>query len=275
MQIIKNSSLLAILFLVFFSLLHSQKATSDSMRGSFTYLLQFKPNIFNRDHIVKELYSLQISDKRAFFISENKIKFDSAFSSEYSKKSPVINMTHLPSSGSNFLIIQTNDNSQFFESVGMTLLSYNNPVITDWKLVDESMIINTFMCKKAEVHYKGRDWIAWYSTEIPLPYGPYKFNGLPGLIVKITDKSNDYQYEIVKSESNANLKGKTISLNKSRYLNSKLVTKKELSQARTNFRENARKEFESMGTIFSQDNKERPSIKEAEKKGRNPIELED
>ncbi|ROI10086.1 GLPGLI family protein [Chryseobacterium sp. H3056] len=275
MQIIKNSSLLAILFLLFFSLLHSQKATTDSMRGSFTYLLQFKPNIFNRDHIVKELYSLQISDKRAFFISENKIKFDSAFSSEYSKKSPVINMTHLPSSGSNFLIIQTNDNSQFFESVGMTLLSYNNPVITDWKLVDESMIINTFMCKKAEVHYKGRDWIAWYSTEIPLPYGPYKFNGLPGLIVKITDKSNDYQYEIVKSESNANLKGKTISLNKSRYLNSKLVTKKELSQARTNFRENARKEFESMGTIFSQDNKERPSIKEAEKKGRNPIELED
>jgi GLPGLI family protein len=220
---------------------------------------------------------LQISDKRAFFISENRLKFDSIFMSQFNNKkdnSFNVDMRGLPPSKFKFLIIQTNDNSQFYEAAGMNLLSYNTPVIGNWKLVDETKVINSIVCKKAEVSYKGREWTAWYSTEIPFPYGPYKFSGLPGLIVKITDKTEDYDFELVKSVSSYNLKGKLVRINKARYHNAKLVTKKELAQAIISSKENAKYELERMGTVFSDDQK-RQKISETEKKGYNPIELED
>jgi len=272
MNLIKERTLIT-LFLLIFAFSSSQTATVDSLRGEFTYLLQYKPNTLHGDHIIKELYTLQITDKRSFFSSENKLKFDSAFSAEYHKKGSIIDLSGIPVSRSNFLIIQTNENSQFYESVGMTLLSYTNPVIHNWKLIHETKVINAIHCKRAEVNFKGRDWIAWYSTEIPLPYGPYKFSGLPGLIVKITDKTGDYDYELVKAVPSHQLKGRTVTVNKARYQGAKLVTQKELSEARKTFRANARRELESMGTVFSQD-QTRPKITETEKKGHNPIELE-
>lgn len=275
-----DKQILRIIFLFYFSISFSQAAKGDSLRGQFSYLLQYRPNTLNQDYIIKELFSLQISDSRAFFISENMLKLDSVFSSAYNNKSDnfTLDFRNIPA-GSNFLIIQTNDQSQFYESVGMTLLSYDSPVINNWKLVDEKKVINSIPCKKAEVRYKGKDWTAWYATEIPFPYGPYKFSGLPGLIVKITDKTGDYDFELVKSSSRSNVKGKMITINKRHYQNAKLITKKELVEARKNFRENSKHQLESMGTVFSQDPKdnlhERQKMNEAQKKGHNPIELED
>ncbi|WP_370895734.1 GLPGLI family protein [Chryseobacterium gossypii] len=272
---LRKKRILAIIFILnFFSVSFSQTtADGDSLRGAFTYLMQYKPNTLSPDYVIKELYSLQVSDKRAFFISENKLKFDSAFTAQYKKNSSTLDLRSMPVSRSNFLIIQTNNNSQFYEAIGMAMLSYNSPIIGNWKLVDETKVINSFTCKKAEVRYKGREWTAWYSTEIPFPYGPYKFSGLPGLIVKITDKTGDYDFELVKSVPSNKLKGKIITINKARYQNAKLVTKEEFTKARTNFRENAKYELESMGTVFS-DGQNKQKINETDKKGYNPIELE-
>ncbi|AZA79575.1 GLPGLI family protein [Chryseobacterium sp. G0186] len=275
MNFIKKQTLKT-LFLFFFSVSFSQTTTSDSLRGEFTYLLQYKPNTLNQENFYKELFTMQISDKRAFFISENRLKFDSLFMEQYNKNRGNFNidMRGFPSSKFKFLIIQTNDNSQFYESVGTALLSYNTPIIQDWKLSNETKIINSIQCKKAEVSYKGREWTAWYSTEIPFPYGPYKFSGLPGLIVKITDKTGDYDFELVKSVSSSKLRrGGMITINKRHYQNAKLVTKEELTEATTNYRNNIKYELEKMGTVFSEDQK-RQKINEKEKKGYNPIELE-
>lgn len=201
-----SKQILSFILLLFFSLSFCQNTNKDSLRGKFTYLLEYKPNLSDKDYIVKELYSLQVSDKRSFFISENNLKFDSIFTAQYSRSNS-IDLTNIPSPKSNYLIIQTNQITEFYESVGMTVFSYNSPIIKDWKLINETKTINSFVCRKAEVSYKGREWIAWYTTDIPLPYGPYKFSGLPGLIVKIIDKTGDYKFELVKSEPNSNLKG--------------------------------------------------------------------
>ena len=45
--------------------------------------------------------------------------------------------------------------------------------------------IGEFETQKAETFIFGRKWTAWFSPEIPIQDGPYKFRGLPGLIVKI------------------------------------------------------------------------------------------
>ena len=274
MNFIKNQILKTIFFL-FFSISFSQTNNTDSLRGDFTYLLQYRPNTLNRDYVISELFSLQIADKSAFFSSVNRLKFDSAFSSQFSKHNGTLDFRNLPQSRSNYLIIQTDNNTQFYDTAGRTLLTYNSPIIDNWKLINESKVINSVFCKKAEVRYKGRDWIAWYSPEIPFPYGPFKFRGLPGLIIKLTDKTGDYDFEMVKSVSSKDLKGKIITLNKARYQNAKLVTKKELSQAWKNSRNNIKYELESTGTILSNDTRDKQRVDETKKNGYNPIELEE
>lgn len=270
-----NNQLLKIFFFLFFSLSFSQIDNDNKLLGEFTYLFQYKPNTLNPNHIVQELFTFQISQDKAFFISENKLKFDSIFISQFKTNKTNIDMRNFPNKPtSKFLIIQTSDGSNYYERIGRSVLFYNSPIIKDWKLSTENKKINGIECKKAEVRYKGRDWTAWYSTALPFPYGPYKFNGLPGLIIKITDKTGDYDFELVKSVASSNLKGMTVSVNKMHYEKAKQVTKSELIQARKNFRENIKYELENTGTTFS--NKiERNRIDERDKKGYNPIELED
>lgn len=52
------------------------------------------------------------------------------------------------------------------------------------------------MFVKATVSHEGREYTAWYTTEIPIADGPYKFWGLPGLILKISDSENHYNFTL-------------------------------------------------------------------------------
>jgi GLPGLI family protein len=56
--------------------------------------------------------------------------------------------------------------------------------------------------QKATLRYGGRDWIAWFCPEIPLSDGPYKFCGLPGLILKVYDNRMHYIFEAISIEEN-------------------------------------------------------------------------
>lgn len=268
--------LLQLIFSLFFISSVCQTKKNDSLRGEFTYIMQYRINKLSPDYIIKELFSLQITDNKAFFSSVNRLKRDSAFSSQLigSHDNIILDSRNIPQTRSNFLIIQTNTDLQYYNSVRTTLLSYNSPVIKNWKLINETKIINSIDCKKAEVKYKGRDWIAWYAPEIPFSFGPYIFSGLPGLIVKITDMTDDYDFELVQSKSSTQLQGKILKINKERYENAKLVTKKEFIEARKNFRKNFKFELESAGIILS-DSNQNTRIDETEKPGYNPLELEE
>lgn len=65
-----------------------------------------------------------------------------------------------------------------------------------WKLLNETAIIFGFKTQKATTEFGGRKWIAWFCTEIPFNDGPYKCNGLPGLIVKVYDTREQYVFAL-------------------------------------------------------------------------------
>lgn len=66
-----------------------------------------------------------------------------------------------------------------------------------WQLHNESKEILDYQCKKATVKYRGREFTAWYTSEIPVNNGPFVFEGLPGLILEIEDLKNKYHFTAV------------------------------------------------------------------------------
>jgi GLPGLI family protein len=271
-------------FILFYSLLsHAQSYKEDTLRGEFTYQLKAKFDT-RTDNRYEELFSLQVGNKHAFFASSNSIKRDSAVQ-RIPHKTLENGAILLSSKGINipetqfyFTIIQSNENIQYFESVFMSLFTYKEPVISDWKLVSETKVINTINCKKAEVTFKGRNWIAWYSPEIPFPYGPMKFSGLPGLIIKIIDEKGDYDFELVKSVPNSKLKGKLINIKKTRYTGAIETTQPKLKEAVRNAEANATAVLASYGTTIIKGQeiiRQREKEREENRKYANPLELSD
>jgi GLPGLI family protein len=71
------------------------------------------------------------------------------------------------------------------------------PMKMKWKLVTQKdTVIFGYSCQMARISYAGRDWVAWYSPQIPVADGPYKFNGLPGLILNISDTRNQHCFTL-------------------------------------------------------------------------------
>lgn len=55
-----------------------------------------------------------------------------------------------------------------------------------WQLADSVKNILGYECNMATADYHGRRWTAWFTPEIPLQDGPWKFRGLPGLILEVS-----------------------------------------------------------------------------------------
>lgn len=70
----------------------------------------------------------------------------------------------------------------------------NSPI--SWKIEEDHKEIMDFSVQKATTHFAGRDYIAWFTTEIPISDGPYIFSGLPGLIVELYDTQDHYHFTL-------------------------------------------------------------------------------
>lgn len=140
----------------------------------------------------------------------------------------------------------------------------------NWTILSDTLIILNFNCQKAMATFRGRNYEAWFTEEIPLSMGPFKFYGLPGLILKIGDIRNNYVYECIGVEK-VNV---TIQMS-NKYNHYTKTTRAEFRKAAKSFFESP---WESMtsgtnGTIGGQD---ADKLKQMLQKGvpYNPIELE-
>lgn len=67
----------------------------------------------------------------------------------------------------------------------------------DWKVLNDTATILGYHCLKAICNFRGRAYEAWFAPGIHLAEGPWKFGGLPGLIIKLEDTQHQYQFELV------------------------------------------------------------------------------
>jgi GLPGLI family protein len=74
-----------------------------------------------------------------------------------------------------------------------------------WEILPDEKKIDSMVCVKARCYFRGREYIAWFAPEIPLPYGPWKMGGLPGLIVDLqdTDENLVIQLQTIQAKASA------------------------------------------------------------------------
>lgn len=87
---------------------------------------------------------------------------------------------------------------QFYGNIYGAGSLYEEPVpVLQWELGNETRKVCGFLCRKATTTFRGRTWTVWYTEELSSDDGPWKLNGLPGLILKATSADKEHYFEAV------------------------------------------------------------------------------
>ncbi|KFE99449.1 hypothetical protein IX39_01925 [Chryseobacterium formosense] len=121
-------------------------------------------------------------------------------------------------------------------------VSYKDDKPFEWKILGDKAKIGEYNAQKATTTYGGRNWVAWFTTDVPFQDGPYKFKGLPGLIVKVEDDAKNYSWELKGNKKIANYEPESYG--------EKLM--KQFGQGKNNLEVN-RDKFETMYAAYKKD----------------------
>lgn len=77
------------------------------------------------------------------------------------------------------------------------VVSYTEPAdAMEWTMCPEADTVEGYPCYKARAEYSGRVWTVWYAPGISVDAGPWKFCGLPGLILRAEDDTQSYAFTL-------------------------------------------------------------------------------
>lgn len=114
--------------------------------------------------------------------------------------------SYLKNSENSYVSYEKEGNTRFMvESIGSNhyLVKDQLPHIK-WRITNDIKTIMDIDCIKATGYFRGRKWIAWFTTTYPYNIGPLEFQGLPGIIMQVYDESKKFQLAATEIAINAN-----------------------------------------------------------------------
>ena len=275
-------------------------------QNRFFYDYKFIPDSTDKANVLKEIMLLDIDKSGSKYYGQEKFIADSTSQADLERQlklspnSISISRNDKPGMITYKVTKQYPDfKTHLFTKISSDSYKIEEDKKPEWKILPDKQKIGEYNAQKATTKYGGREWTAWFSTDLPFQDGPYKFYGLPGLIVKIEDKTGSHSLTLVgnktiqtTTEKEMNLPqgvqlygmgGKDIEINKAQF---KKAWKAYKSDPTKNMREMMMKNTETNKVVFktkSADGKEisdpnlvfremEKKAKEGFKKNNNPIE---
>lgn len=89
----------------------------------------------------------------------------------------------------------TNNKLRHYDIAGLEKYVYEEPMTQwSWEISDSTTVILGYECIMAVTDFHGRKWTAWFAPEIPVKNGPWKLDGLHGLILKAESEGGQYSF---------------------------------------------------------------------------------
>ncbi|WP_312312601.1 GLPGLI family protein [Empedobacter brevis] len=169
-----------------------------------TYLYEFKKDSANKK-ISTDFMKVIVDGNQRIYRGENHIIYDSI---AYTKRkvdgnniSSIMDQTvSLISNVDNYVLeIDLEKGNEKYNIFNLELSFYYEKKIElpKWIISNETSEIDGKKVKKATTNYLSRNWIAYFSEEIPMQASPYLFYGLPGTIIKLEDEKNNYKFQLI------------------------------------------------------------------------------
>ncbi|RYY30136.1 MAG: GLPGLI family protein [Sphingobacteriaceae bacterium] len=170
------------------------------------YKMTSQPDSTDKESAESEYMTLLSGQEQSLFCATRYLLMDSAITAESAKGNNLgpsmgffqANGTHnsLVIFKDTSSIITYNNASRFI--VPATIYQYTEPKAElRWTIQEDTLSIGNVRCQKATVNFGNRNWIAWFAPSIPVSDGPYKFCGLPGLIFRIYDVQQYWNFDLV------------------------------------------------------------------------------
>ncbi|GAA5101023.1 hypothetical protein GCM10023210_40110 [Chryseobacterium ginsengisoli] len=166
----------------------------NAQNKRFVYEYKFVSDSTKKDESKTESMFLDISKKGSKFYSRYKFIADSVI--EAQTKSQNRDFSKIKFGMVPYVVEKSYPDYKIilFNRLDMDEYKVSDERKLDWKILAEKEKVGEFNAQKATANFAGRQWTAWFVTDIPIQDGPYKFHGLPGLIVKLEDKTNSHSY---------------------------------------------------------------------------------
>jgi GLPGLI family protein len=246
----------------------------DHLMYKCTYILTYQLDSTDKYDIRSEKMLLNIGSHVSMFLSQNTYLRDSIANQIKNMDRAEItlalnNMSAFPKSDFKFQVYKNypKDKITTVDKIFTDNFIYEEPMdLFNWKILPDTTRIAGYLCQKATTGFSGRYYTAWFTPNIPISEGPYKFHGLPGLILRITDSKGYYDFNLISLTKTED--GEIVFPQKSYIKTSKAAFFKTLNRFNKGFAER----MEQSG--FSLDDpQEKQRVREKLLKRNNPIEL--
>jgi len=81
-----------------------------------------------------------------------------------------------------------------YQSQGAHYLMDEKFPTIDWVIGEETKQIGGYEVQQATGRFGGREYVVWFTTELPFQGGPWKLQGLPGLVLEAASTDEDVQF---------------------------------------------------------------------------------
>ncbi|NLA16182.1 MAG: GLPGLI family protein [Bacteroidales bacterium] len=194
-------------FFVFLFLSCRQEVSKDTLGTSthrFQYACKYKRNSLKKGYH-NDLFFLDWGNNTSRFYSRIEYLKDSTRTAMLAAGEKIVVIQEALSVygyGNKYVIVKTPEEIVFSDRLITSRFYYKEPAPDfQWSLKQDTCSILGYPCQKAVCQYGGRVWTAWFTTQIPISDGPYKFSGLPGLILRTSDEDQFFIFEITGVEN--------------------------------------------------------------------------
>ncbi|QZE13774.1 GLPGLI family protein [Halosquirtibacter laminarini] len=200
-------------FFIILTISNSLKAKDiviiDTTKVSFYYDYTFVKDTNNITELSHDDMVLQVGSHCARFSHLFEVELDSAcykyrdytFEEQYKYIKDVFTLT-CPSKFSYYRLYKNYPKVREYSMEFLSNKSFirtQEPMDKIWSLEEaKDTTIMGHSCSLATCHYAGRDYRAWYTLDIPISFGPYKFDGLPGLVMRVEDSEKQHVFQLYK-----------------------------------------------------------------------------